>query len=659
MAGAENIDPETNAVMASLMYSFGPGSADYTFAFVPAGEDVEKGGYTGGDDLTRAWTAAEQTAFTDVAARFSQVADVSLTEVSYESGADIELQIVDSVPGGWAGYAQPGGSTYVVGSTREQLLTHELGHSLFLAHPHDGTTLPGVTGPYEAGEHDLNSLYNTVMSYNYGSAFAEDRDPLVRPAPESLAAIDIAVLQALYGANDTFAGGDDVYGPQQDEFDTIWDSGGLDAIDFSSAKGASQVDLRPASLEVESGGGGFTSAYEITPGAATGQSNAESAYTIAYGVTIENGYAGAGADRLIGNAADNHLAAGLGDDTVEGGSGDDHLEGSSADESIADVPLARLNDGAADDRSLEIDNFAMPSDVTMDMVVKFDAGVTHAQHILSYTPDNASEPRLELRLWDDSTPFLYFISESAGGGLTAEPTNINTASLQDGEVHRLTLTRDAASGEMRFFLDGEFRESVEYRAGEELTSGGKLVFGQNTGVWQLPGDPMTLEGQMGPIAIHDRVLSDTEIAQASPDDLVDPDTPGLVSEWMPDPGTGTVPDETGGTGLQPVNITDFQVEALNSDDDSMTGGEGSDMMFGREGADTLLGDQDDDTLAGGAGGDDMTGGNGTDMLSYAGDDTGVTVRLYNGTASGGHAAGDSFSGFENLEGGSADDYLTG
>ncbi|WP_412509909.1 calcium-binding protein, partial [Roseovarius sp. SYSU LYC5161] len=94
-------------------------------------------------------------------------------------------------------------------------------------------------------------------------------------------------------------------------------------------------------------------------------------------------------------------------------------------------------------------------------------------------------------------------------------------------------------------------------------------------------------------------------------------------------------------------------------DNLVRGNAGDDYINVGSGDDTAEGGAGDDFMFGSAGSDSLAGGNGTDMLSYAGDSAGVTVKLYNGTASGGHAAGDSFTGFENLEGGSADDYLTG
>ncbi len=93
--------------------------------------------------------------------------------------------------------------------------------------------------------------------------------------------------------------------------------------------------------------------------------------------------------------------------------------------------------------------------------------------------------------------------------------------------------------------------------------------------------------------------------------------------------------------------------------DIIDGGGGADEIYGLAGNDVLDGGDGDDTIAGGPGADQLSGGAGTDTLSYAGDSTGVVVDLDANTASGGDAAGDVISGFENVTGGAGDDQLTG
>jgi serralysin len=75
--------------------------------------------------------------------------------------------------------------------------------------------------------------------------------------------------------------------------------------------------------------------------------------------------------------------------------------------------------------------------------------------------------------------------------------------------------------------------------------------------------------------------------------------------------------------------------------ENATGGSGNDILYANSAANTLI------------------GGFGTDTLSYVGSVGGVTVNLATGATSGGWAAGDIISGFENLTGSTGDDVLTG
>lgn len=88
------------------------------------------------------------------------------------------------------------------------------------------------------------------------------------------------------------------------------------------------------------------------------------------------------------------------------------------------------------------------------------------------------------------------------------------------------------------------------------------------------------------------------------------------------------------------------------------GGAGNDTLTGNAGADNLTGGDGDDTLIGGTGGDTLVGGAGEDTASYAGA-AGLTADLANAANNTGEAAGDSYSGVENLIGTSNADTLTG
>ncbi len=215
------------------------------------------------------------------------------------------------------------------------VLLEEFAHGLGMAHPHDtggsSTVLEGVEadiGSYGVG--GLNQGVYTVMGYNegwpggpYGSAYYDGvwtylNDFGYEAGPMAL---DVAVLQQKYGANLSWESGDSLYRlPQTNGFGTfyecIWDAGGSDTI-LAAAVGSARIDLRPATLRAEEGGGGYVSYMGGIRGG----------YTIAAGVVIENALGGPGSDTLIGNAAANDLQGRDGDDQIWGGSGHDSLGG--------------------------------------------------------------------------------------------------------------------------------------------------------------------------------------------------------------------------------------------------------------------------------------------------------------------------------------------
>ncbi len=96
-----------------------------------------------------------------------------------------------------------------------------------------------------------------------------------------------------------------------------------------------------------------------------------------------------------------------------------------------------------------------------------------------------------------------------------------------------------------------------------------------------------------------------------------------------------------------------------SGNDTLFGEAADDMLFGQNGDDRLEGGAGDDYLNGGPGGDELIGGAGVDLINYADDTAGIDIRLFNGFAAGGEAAGDSFSSIENVFGGSGNDYIAG
>ena len=97
---------------------------------------------------------------------------------------------------------------------------------------------------------------------------------------------------------------------------------------------------------------------------------------------------------------------------------------------------------------------------------------------------------------------------------------------------------------------------------------------------------------------------------------------------------------------------------------SLNGGFGNDRLTGGAANDILTGSDGNDTLKGAGGADALDGGARLDTVLYSGSPQGVTINLGGlsispQTGSGGHASGDTLSGFERATGSSFADVLQG
>lgn len=358
--------------------------------------------------VAQGMAAWEINAFMTAFELYEQVADLEFVVVDNRAEADFKIITYEGTPGVGAsllGRMSPpdtdneGQAEFNSGDVRwteEGLqpggfyfptLLHELGHGLGMAHPHDNgghssimrgagsettvgpVTVPvGIGGAY--GDFNLSQQVHTIMSYNDGwqtSPYGTPRSGGITGTEvdhygwvASLSPLDIAVIQDKYGVNEEWATGNDTYtikdfnGPGN-FYTSIWDAGGVDEIVYNGSADAS-IDLRPATLAYEEGGGGRVSyAYGLHGG-----------FTVANGVTIENARSGSGNDLLNGNEAANRLESGAGSDTLSGFGGDDLLVGGTG----ADT----LTGGAGADRFIYLSDGDSGVGPARDVITDFAQG---------------------------------------------------------------------------------------------------------------------------------------------------------------------------------------------------------------------------------------------------------------------------------------------
>jgi hypothetical protein len=162
------------------------------------------------------------------------------------------------------------------GSSFLETAIHEIGHGIGLAHPHDGGLDQQIPSPvfvglnpflaagdqygaFGYGLFSLNQAPNTIMSYNRGLLFDQDKNPL--PITDELRkghsgtpmALDIMNIQLKYGYNTETETGDNIYeltgGPGElSSWVSIWDAGGIDTIEAKKAQNNVAINLRAAPM---------------------------------------------------------------------------------------------------------------------------------------------------------------------------------------------------------------------------------------------------------------------------------------------------------------------------------------------------------------------------------------------------------------------------
>ena len=513
------------------------------------------------------------------------------------SGGDIWL---NANARSWGAMA-PGGYGYAT-------LLHEIGHAFGLKHSFEPVlgnpaTLPDST----------DSVLNTVMSYSaYPGAASGVNWSFDTTTPMPL---DIQTAQFLYGPNMTYHSGDDtyVYSAGVSYFETIWDAGGNDTIQYIATSDRAEIDLRPGAAS------NLGNNLVTTDGAR----NTPYDVFIYKTVVIENAIGGNGPDLIHGNGVANALDGRGGADTILAGAGDDTLDGGPGNDSL---------DGGSGTDSDMVDYTSSSGGVTVNLGTEAASGAAGIDILVGFEDLRGSGFADALT----GNTFNNYIAGAAGND-------------------RL----DGGLGDD--YLDGGAdSDMLDYA---NAAGGVTVNLGSGVATGAAGTDTLVAFEDLRGSGFADALIGNTlnnYIAGATGNDRL---VGGLGDDYL-----------DGGAGSDMVDYASASAgTTVNLGAGTASGGAGLDTLLGFEDlrgsgfADALTGNSLNNYIAGGAGGDRLAGGFGddyldggadSDMVDYTSAGASVVVNLGTGTTSG--AAGiDTLVGFEDSRGSGFDDDLVG
>ena len=360
------------------------------------------------------------------------------------------------------------------------------------------------------------------------------------------------------------------------------------------------------------------------------------------GDDVLSGYAGD--DTLLGGEGSDRLEGGLGDDRMTGGAGDDHYlvdslgdrlveaAGGGTDEARVDG-LARYTLGA------QIENLT-----NLAALPVFTGRGNRQDNVLSGA---AGRDRLfglggaDTLAGGDGNDLL---EGGAGGDSLIGGRGLDTASYAGAaaavSVH---LGGFPGAGDAAGDSFSGVENLVGSRFGDSLIgdAGANRIFGG-------AGDD-SLVGGGGSDWLFGGAGADTLIGDGNDGASYAGSAAGVTVDLGAQTASGG--DATGDTLIAITRVSG------SAEADRLTGSAGANLLSGGGSSDMIDGAGGNDVIRGGGGADILAGGTGLDTLDYAGSAAAVTVNLALGTASGGDAEGDTFTGFERVTGSGHDDTL--
>lgn len=495
-----------------------------------------------------------------------------------------------------------------------------------------------------------------------------------------------AVLRARIPA--PTSGADDIAGTIFD--DTI--AGGAGADTLRGGWGDDTLVGGFGADRLEGDAGADTASYADAPAGVTGDlSGALPGSGDAAGdlfVAIENLAGSPHADLLAGDANANALLGGGGGDMLLGQSGNDTLDGGDGDDTQRGGAGADMLDGGAGRDTADY------SDATAAVTVDLAASSRNAGwalgDVLAGMEDIVGSAFADALSGDGGANVL---TGGAGADTIAGGAGNDTilggagADRIDGGTGLDWATWAGAPGFV--LVDLLFPQRNRGEAQGDMITGVEALLGTDFGD-DLRGDALdnTLTGGLATDWLTGRAGNDRLFGGEGNDNLLGgggfdtldggngfdrvlyTDSPAGLLADLANPGrnTGHAARDVyiGVEGLRGSNFDDElfadgganQIDGGAGNDRAFALG-GNDWLLGRAGDDLLDGGDGNDILLGGDGADTLIGGSGTDRAHYGDSFAGLVADLADPSRNTGHAAGDVYSGIENLQGSIGNDDLRG
>jgi Ca2+-binding RTX toxin-like protein len=527
------------------------------------------------------------------------------------------------------------------GSRALFVILHEIGHAL------------GVD------PHLLNKAHQSVMT-NPGVDF--DATPMI---------MDIQEAQELYGINNNFNNGDDVYQIDQAEsFTTIWDGAGNDTINASSFTGDSIIDIRD-------GANHFIK---------VGQSNT----WIAEGANIENILAGSGDDLLNGNDLSNRITTGGGTDIITGYAGNDVFVISQSAENtttitdfniineildlsnITNLPsfpsldISDVNGNAmislSNNQKIILQN-VLSSDLTINNFV--GVSVNYNPFAVADTASVFENGTIDIDVIandtdaDNDVLSIVSIDTSSATGLATIDVDGTVIYNTNGKFEHLSKGATATDSFTYTISDGN--------GGFDSETVTLTINGQNDAPSSLLVDNASFNENVAGAVIGNISFGDVDVGDIHTFTTSDARFAVVGGQLKLVSGV-SFNYETEQTINVLVTVTDSAnakfsnniTLLVNDVAEVVVGTNGNDNIYGTIGQDIIYAGAGNDAIIGGLGADNISGGTGTDTVYYTDSTSAVTVSLVAGSANtGGTAQGDVLNLIENIVGSNFNDSLTG